>query len=70
MTKEDLKKLRKNLPQNFENTLSVKFGITPESILQILRGHRNNEAVILEACNMVEQHAAVKTEKLNFIKNL
>jgi len=70
MEKPALKKLRQNLPQGTKAILAAEFGLTVQSISQILLGNRKNENVILRAVDLVSEHSQRKAKATEFIDSL
>lgn len=70
MTKQDLKKLRKNLPKGARETLAVQFGFSKGYIDHILTGVRENEEVLIAAVALVSEHKKNVEEAEKFIQTL
>jgi hypothetical protein len=68
MTKEELMKLRKNLPKGAKQNIADKLGITKETVAHVLLGNRNNEQVIIEAVALVAEHKRIFKEAQTYIQ--
>lgn len=70
MEKDTLKKIRKNLPKGSIQTIAEKFNLSNGHVSQILRGHRNNNPVLLEAVKIVSEHRKKHDEAIEFLHNI
>ena len=70
MNKDDLKKLRKNLPKGSREILAEKFGYSKGYIDHILTGVRENEEVLIAAVALVSEHKKNMEEAEKFIQTL
>jgi ATP:corrinoid adenosyltransferase len=70
MQKDDLKKLRKNLPKGSREILAQKFELSRGYINLILTGVRENDAVLIAAVNLVSEHKKNMHEAEKFIQTL
>jgi hypothetical protein len=70
MSRDDLKKLRKNLPKGSRETLAAQFGFSRGYIDHILTGVRENEEVIIAAVNLVSEHKKNMEQAQKFIQTL
>lgn len=70
MTREELKKLRKALPNGAKTILAEKFKLSEGHIGQILLGNRKNDMVLIFAAEMVEEHLRKIDKATQFVQNL
>jgi len=55
-TTAELKILRQNLPKGWQGTLANQFELSESFVSHVLRGHANNELVVLAAVELATQH--------------
>ena len=70
MTTKDLKKLRKNLPNKWRNTLSERTGYSVSMIQQVLKGEKVNDDIIKEAVKLAKETKEKKSELMAEIASL
>ena len=58
MEKEELRKLRENLPKGAREQLAVRFGCSVGHINNVLFGHRSNDTILIAAAAIVAEHKA------------
>lgn len=59
-TKEDLDKIRENLPKDWVKTLAIRFNLKPGTVKNTLSGNNNNEELLIAAAELA---LATRTEK-------
>lgn len=56
MNKNELKKIRENLPRGGREVLAVRFGCSVGHINNVLSGQRINESILIAAADMIANH--------------
>jgi hypothetical protein len=69
-TKEELSKIRKNLPADKRQQLADKHNLKMGSLRNILSGLSNNEAVIISAIELANAHKEFIDSKKKLISSL
>ena len=70
MTKDDLKKLRRNLPKGSREILALRFGLSKGYINLVLNGTRNNENILIAAVEIISEHKRNLQKAQDFIESL
>ena len=70
MTSKELYRLRAALPKGSKKIIAAKFGVSEGHVTQVLCGHRNNDAIIIEAVNIVSEHMQQLKNAETFIQSL
>lgn len=70
MTKEDLKKVKKHLPEGWENTIAEEFNLTPLYIRKVMYNGNYNRAVVERAIEMAIAEKARREEVYAQMKSL
>ncbi|MDB4920772.1 hypothetical protein [Mucilaginibacter sp.] len=69
-TKEELEKLRTELPTHLRKEVAKKFNLKPGSLRNILSGRSNNEAVIFAAIETAAEYKQALSVKKQTIASL
>ena len=66
----DLEKLLQKLPKNYRIVISVKLGVSADTVYKVLKGKFNNEDVIDEAISLAKITVDKNEIRRNQIRNL
>lgn len=70
MTKEDLKKIRENLPTRYLNELVKRTGKSRSSCSDVMKGRFHSDLIIREAIKFAKETQAQKKAMLKDINSL
>lgn len=56
MNKEELRKIRENLPKGGREILAERFGCSTGHINNVLLGNRSNEKILIAAAEIITSH--------------
>ena len=70
MTKDDLKKLRTNLPKGSREIIAQRFGVSKGYVNLVLYGTRRNDNILIAATELISEHQNRLKEATQFIESL
>ncbi|HAX96206.1 MAG TPA: hypothetical protein DCY35_06775 [Prolixibacteraceae bacterium] len=70
MTKDDLKKLRTNLPKGSREIIAQRLGVSKGYVNLVLYGTRRNDNILIAATELISEHQNRLKEATQFIESL